>query len=934
MTDVASSPPPTKEELFIRPPRVESMQDPLAAEWNGPPEALAELSIDFTLLNDIFANFLEVVGLPVAIIGLGGRVLASSRWQRLCMEFHRVAPGCRSRCIESDVHLSRAMEEGQSFAIYRCRNGLTDCATPIVVEGRHVANLFVGQFLLAAPDTEAFRAQARQFGFDEAAYLAALAEVPIVAEARLPAILRLVGGMARQIAGQSLAERRARAAFESSERRLDASHERLRRIAAQVPGVVYQFVRGPDGAFAIPYASDAFATIFGLAPGLVRADASAVFDTLHPDDVAPVRQAIAESAATLAPWRLEFRVRIAGGGWRWVYGDAVPQARPDGGVVWHGFITDITERKRTEELLAARLRLAERSSASSLHDLLVATLDEACALTGSSIGFYHFLLPDQNTLALQAWSTATTRQFCSAAAESQHYPVGLAGVWADCVRLRRSVTINDYAALPDKKGLPEGHASVTRLVSVPIFRDGQITAVIGVGNKPTPFEEADLAAIETLADLAWDLAERKRAEDALAEHAEVVRRRYEALRALSDIAALPPGGQIAAALALGARHLGLPIGILSRIEGDTYTVVERVAPPDSGLEAGQAFPLGQTYCVLTLEGGDVLAIEHMENSSHAGHPCYRAFGLEAYLGAPVSVRGKPFGTINFSAPIPYPRRFDEGDREFMRLLARWAGIVLERELFEAELLAAKETAEARAEELAASNADLEQFAYVASHDLRQPLRMVNSYLALIERRYQDKLDDDGREFIAFARDGAKQMDRLILDLLDYSRIGRTGQEIEALDLAQLAADACHQLGVLIAETGCAVSLAQDAAPVAGVRSELVRLFQNLIGNAVKYRSPDRAPEVRVEWTRQGGDWRVVVRDNGIGIAPEFHQDVFKIFRRLHTAQEYEGTGIGLAICQKIVKRHGGQIGIEPGGGPGTAFVFTIPAASAESVPQG
>ncbi|MBF0170792.1 MAG: PocR ligand-binding domain-containing protein [Nitrospinae bacterium] len=218
------TPPPGQQGLFVRAPKVEGMRDPLAADWNVPPAGAApsddELAalIDFGQMNALFSRFLDVIGLPVAIIDLQGRVLASSRWQRLCLEFHRAEPRTLAQCMESDVSLSRQMAEGKEYALYRCKNGLTDCATPIVVEGRHIANLFIGQFLLAEPDHSFFRGQRERYGFDRAAYEAALKEVPIVDEARLPAILDLIGGVARLIAAQSLAEKRAQADRQNVER--------------------------------------------------------------------------------------------------------------------------------------------------------------------------------------------------------------------------------------------------------------------------------------------------------------------------------------------------------------------------------------------------------------------------------------------------------------------------------------------------------------------------------------------------------------------------------------------------------------------------------------------------------------------------------------------------------------------------------------------
>jgi PAS domain S-box-containing protein len=228
------------------------------------------------------------------------------------------------------------------------------------------------------------------------------------------------------------------------------------------------------------------------------------------------------------------------------------------------------------------------------------------------------------------------------------------------------------------------------------------------------------------------------------------------------------------------------------------------------------------------------------------------------------------------------------------------------------------------QELQRSNAELEQFAYVASHDLQEPLRMVASYVQLIERRYADKLDGDGLEFISFAVDGAKRMQAMINDLLDYSRVSRKGRPFEPLDTRRPLDEALVNLSGHIQETGAKVEIG-DLPQIMGDESQIVRLFQNLLGNALKYRSPDRAPVIKVEAERKGGHWQFMVRDNGIGVVPEFHERIFVLFQRLHSRKEYPGTGIGLSLCRKIVERHGGRIWVVSiKEQAGSSFFFTIP----------
>ncbi|MBC7953098.1 MAG: hypothetical protein H7Z12_14925 [Rhodospirillaceae bacterium] len=238
-----------------------------------------------------------------------------------------------------------------------------------------------------------------------------------------------------------------------------------------------------------------------------------------------------------------------------------------------------------------------------------------------------------------------------------------------------------------------------------------------------------------------------------------------------------------------------------------------------------------------------------------------------------------------------------------------------------------------------SNADLEQFAYVASHDLREPLRMVSSYLGLLERRYGSLFDQDGHEFIAFAKEGAVRMDRLVQDLLEFSRVGRHTTRPKPTPLGPLLEDVQRVLARVIAEAEARVILPETLPEIICCGDELFLLFQNLISNALKFRTPDRAAEIRITVERLREAWQLGVVDNGIGIEAEYFNRIFMIFQRLHTRSQYEGNGIGLAICKKIVERHGGRIWVESVPGQGATFLFTIPdagsapALAAEAAPH-
>jgi PAS domain S-box-containing protein len=403
-------------------------------------------------------------------------------------------------------------------------------------------------------------------------------------------------------------------------------------------------------------------------------------------------------------------------------------------------VIDITERKKREEILDARIRLFQLAESHTLNELLEEALNEVEIISGSSISFFHFIDADQKTLTLHNWSTSTKKDFCSAEGSGVHYEIAKAGVWVDCVHQRGPVIHNDYSSLPHKKGLPEGHADVTRELVVPVIRGGNIKAVMGVGNKKINYDDADIAAVSSFADLAWDIAERK-----------------------------------------------------------LYS-----------------------------------------------------------------------------------------------------------------------------EELKRSNEDLQQFAYVASHDLQEPLRMISSYLQLIEDRYKDKLDDDANDFINFAVEGAVRLQSLINGLLEFSRINSPHRPAGRINISNIMDRVLGVLEIMIRDSQASVEYG-NLPEVTGDREQIFRLFQNIIHNGIKFRREGVKPHITISAEEKGVEYIFRVTDNGIGIESGYFEKIFIVFQRLHTLKKYPGTGIGLSICRKIVEHHGGRIWVESKPGEGTSICFTLPA---------
>jgi len=449
---------------------------------------------------------------------------------------------------------------------------------------------------------------------------------------------------------------------------------------------------------------------------------------------------------------------------------------------------EVAERKKAEEetlrrgaLLDAINRVFYEALISESEEELGKTcLAAAEELTNSKFGFINEINPEGrlDTMAISdpGWEAC---RMPKSEAMIKIFDIEIRGINGKVINDGQSLIANDPASHPAYIGLPEGHPPLTSYLGVPLKRGTSVIGIISLGNKESGYDLKDQQAIESLAAAFVEALDRKRAEEALKEREDQLKKQTADL---------------------------------------------------------------------------TNANEQME-------------------------------------------------QEIIRRMR------IESDLYE------------RTKELERSNKDLQQFAYVASHDLQEPLRSVSSYVQLLARRYRGKLDSDADDFIAFAVDGAKRMQELILDLLAYSRVGTLGENLEPTDSGAALSQALINLRTAMEESGAAVT--HESLPIVTAdRSQLIQLFQNLIANAIKF-CGDK-PEVHVAAERKRGEWVFSVRDNGIGIGSEYAERIFVIFQRLHTMDKYSGTGIGLAICKKIVDRHGGRLWVESREGTGSRFYFTIP----------
>ncbi|QLD88209.1 PAS domain-containing protein [Natronomonas salina] len=393
-----------------------------------------------------------------------------------------------------------------------------------------------------------------------------------------------------------------------------------------------------------------------------------------------------------------------------------------------------------------------------------------------------------------------------------------------------------------------------------------------------------------------------------------VEKREQALRRANEIMAAadqPFSQQIDSLLEVVRTTVGTKFATLSRVNEDAGEYIfEHVAAPETvDLEAGDTTPLETLpNCSRVVETAETLVLQDVQ--SEAPELVDPEWGIACYLGTPVIVHGEVYGTFCFYGNEARTEAFSDWEVSFVGLLSNWVSNELEHRVYK--------------QELEESNERLEQFAYAASHDLQEPLRMVTSYLQLIERRYTDELDDEAEEFIEFAVDGADRMRDMIDGLLEYSRVETRGDPLEPVELDAVLEDARQDLQLRIEETDAEI-VTGTLPRVRGDGDQLREVFQNLLDNAIEY-SGDESPRVYVSAERAGDEWVLSVRDEGVGIDPADADRVFDVFESLHTQEEGGGTGIGLALSERIVERHGGDIWVEPDSRDGTTFAFTLPVA--------
>lgn len=873
--------------------------------------------------------------------------------------------------------------------------------------------------------------------------------------------------------------------------------DKLQKIAAQLPGMVFQFRLRGDGSFCLPYASDVLRDIYRIDPEDVRDDGAKIFAVVHPDDLEQHLASIHTSARDLSPWRNEYRLRFADGAECWLFGNALPQREQDGSILWHGFVTDITERRKIEEAV----RESENKLATILDNVeafiyikdcnyqyqyanqaarqvlgkslenIIGKLDDAFfdeATTAKLRGNDRRVLELGERIAAENTYTQKDSDIISTYLTVKQ-PLrrkdgsiyGLCGISTDISErkqiedaLRESEYRWKFAIEGSGDGLwdwdvangtvfftkrwkemlgftedeigsgldewasrihPDDKSDVLAVVQeyfdgkIPAYttehrvscKDGSYKWVLDRGIVVSRDAEGKpLRMIGTHTDITEhkQMEEKLRDSDAfnvsvlnsLTSHIAVLDaqgvivavndawRRFAQendlsgfnqdmvgcnyLDACKNAFNQPYGDEANAAQAgivavltgeLKSFHLEYPCHSpseqrwfymnVSPLQGSRRGVVVSHKNITERKRAEEIAQAASQYARSLIEA----SLDPLVTISAEGKITDVNTATEQVTGvARANLIGSDFANYFINpdkAREGYQQVFSQGFvTDYPLAIHHVSGKVTEV-LYNATLYrdgngnvlgvfaAARDITERKQieAELIRSNADLEQFAYAVSHDMRQPLRMVSSYLSLIENALTGQLNEETQQFLYFAIDGAKRMDAMILSLLDYSRVGRKTEAKTLISSKASLNEALAFLNPELSACGGEINVTGDWPELFASRDELTRLLQNLVGNALKYHEENQPPRVHIHGTACDESLRVEVRDQGIGIEPSQMDRLFKVFSRLQARSRFEGTGVGLALCRKIVEHHGGSIGVASAGeGQGCMFWFELPVANA------
>ena len=386
---------------------------------------------------------------------------------------------------------------------------------------------------------------------------------------------------------------------------------------------------------------------------------------------------------------------------------------------------------------------------------------------------------------------------------------------------------------------------------------------------------------------------------------------------------LPLRRKINTILKEGLSYLELDCGVISKIENENSSVLYSQCPDEYQISTQSHFTLKDTFCSYTINENDIVAIHDAKNSNCDNLPTHKDFGINCYIGTPLYIHGRIYGTVSFSDFKPRLKPFSDREKSFLRLITQWISNEMMRSQYIDYLHDTESRLEDAIEELTNTNSELESFTHVASHDLQEPLRMITNFTGLLKRNYGDDLDNTARDYLNILSKSASQMRMLIKDLLEYAHASKENEKIEYLDLNMILNQVHENLEKQIRESNAKIKF-NNLPEIHANKVSMISLLQNIISNGIKFQALNNQPIIEIKAFQDTKAWVIAISDNGIGIDIDYQSKIFEPFKRLHAKSEYKGTGIGLAVCKKIIARMGGTMWIESEKGAGSTFFVSIP----------
>jgi PAS domain S-box-containing protein len=680
-----------------------------------------------------------------------------------------------------------------------------------------------------------------------------------------------------------------------AEQALRESRLRLDNIIANSPCAIYRCANDPE--WTMEFLSAAITLITGYpADDFLNNRVRSYASIIHPDDRRSVADAVAAGLERRDRYEMEYRLVAVDGSLRWVHeqgrGVFAPGGQP---VCLDGFIADITAQRQAEELsrlnaerMETMLRLNQMGDA-PLEEMMTYACEAAVRLTRSKLGYFAFMNEDETVLTMQYWSSKAMAE-CRVPAPPKIYPVETTGLWGEAVRQRRPIITNDYAApSPWKKCLPEGHVRLTRHMNLPVIAGGKIVLVAGVANKEEEYTEIDVQQLTLLMQGMWLLIESKRAEEALHKSEEKYRTLFENVNegfALHKIIVDESGVPIDYTfLEINSAFEAMTGLERAKVIGKT---AREILP---GIEKDPADWIG-TYGKVAMTGVGI----NFENYSEAIGRWYQVNAFSPKAGC---------FAVTFT---------DVTERKAAEEALRRLNLELDRRVLE------------RTAELEAANKEMHAFTYTVSHDLRAPLRHIDGFLELLQKKAGAVLDGQSRHYMDTISKAARKMGLLIDDLLSFSRMGRHAVTIRPVDLGNLLREVIGELEPDAA--GRTIEWRIGGLPAVDGDAAMLRIvLVNLISNALKFTWPRQEARIEIgSIAGQTSETVIFIRDNGVGFDMAYVDKLFGVFQRLHRAEEFEGTGIGLATVRRIITRHGGRTWAEGELNQGAVFYFSLPQA--------